>query len=80
MDGNAVPVKGLKSAAYQESSAFDAAGAADNVLGTDSDSASAATVYGVKKYASDAYDAIKALTDSEIETLIQQADTEYENA
>ena len=80
VDGNAVPVKGLKSAAYQESSAFDAAGAADNVLGTDSDSASAATVYGVKKYASDAYNAIKALTDSEIETLIQQADTEYENA
>jgi len=78
VDGTNVNVTGLKSAAYQESTAFDAAGAAADVLGTDSDAASAATVYGVKKYASDAYEAIKALTDAEIEALIAAADTEYE--
>lgn len=53
-DGEAidVAVTGLKSAAYQESSAFDAAGAAEAVLGKNSDSASTATVYGVQKAAS----------------------------
>jgi len=76
VDGTNVNVTGLQSAAYQPSTAFDAAGAADAVLGTDSDSASTATVYGVKKYASDAYEAIKALTDSEIEALIAAADTD----
>lgn len=49
-----VAVTGLKSAAYQESSAFDSAGAASAVLGKTSDAAGAATVYGANKAASNA--------------------------
>jgi hypothetical protein len=44
-------VYGLKSAAYVETSAFDAAGAASEVLGTASDDDSKNTVYGAKAYA-----------------------------
>lgn len=51
VDGIAVPVAGLKSAAYADSSAFDAAGAASAVLGTASDNKDANTVYGAKAYA-----------------------------
>lgn len=51
VDGVAVPVAGLKSAAYLESSAFDAAGAASAVLGKASDNKDANTVYGAKAYA-----------------------------
>lgn len=43
-----VAVKGLGSAAYTSSTAYDAAGAASAVLGTTSDAATAATVYGAK--------------------------------
>lgn len=46
-----VAVKGLGTAAYQASSAFDAAGTASAVLGSSSDAATAATVHGVKKAA-----------------------------
>lgn len=46
-----VAVAGLKSAAYQESSAFDPAGSASAVLGKSSDAAGAATVYGANKAA-----------------------------
>ena len=45
---------GLKSAAYAEASAFDAAGAAAAVLGTASDAATANTVYGAKAAAAKA--------------------------
>lgn len=51
VDGVAVDVAGLKSAAYAESSAFDAAGAASAVLGTAKDDKDANTVYGAKAYA-----------------------------
>ena len=61
VDGTDVPVHGLGSAAYTAATAYDAAGAADAVLGSASDTASTMTVYGVKQYASDAYDAIAAL-------------------
>lgn len=47
-DAYEVAVKGLGSAAYTSSTAYDAAGAASKVLGSTSDNASAATVYGVK--------------------------------
>lgn len=49
-----VAVTGLKSAAYQESSAFDSAGAASAVLGTASDAAGKETVYGANKAAANA--------------------------
>lgn len=49
--GDDVEVKGLGSAAYTESSAYDASGAAADVLGSDADAAGAATVYGANKAA-----------------------------
>lgn len=52
VDGTDVAVHGLDSAAYQPTTAFDAAGAADAVLGTSSDDATQATVYGAKAAAS----------------------------
>ena len=55
VDGADVAVTGLKSAAYAESNAFDAAGTADGVKtaleGTDGDEATAVTIKGAKKYA-----------------------------
>lgn len=53
-NGSEVAVAGLKSAAYQESTAFDSAGSASAVLGTAADDAGAATVYGANKAASNA--------------------------
>lgn len=49
--GDDVAVKGLGSAAYAATSAFDAAGAAAGVLGSDADAAGDATVYGANKAA-----------------------------
>lgn len=43
-----VPVHGLGTAAYTDSTAYDAAGAAAAVVGTSDDTASADTVYGAK--------------------------------
>lgn len=55
VDGSDVAVTGLKSAAYTESTAYDAAGTADGVKttleGTDSDQSDAITIKGAKKYA-----------------------------
>ena len=54
-NGTNVKVHGLGSAAYANTSAFDAAGAADavkaEVVGTEADTATALTIQGVKKYA-----------------------------
>lgn len=49
-----VPVKGLGSAAYANTDAFDAAGSASAVLGTAADGSTANTVHGAKKAAADA--------------------------
>lgn len=46
VNGTNVAVKGLKTAAYSASSAFDAAGAASAVLGSPSDTSASKTVYG----------------------------------
>ncbi len=50
-DTDNIAVTGLGSAAFTESSAYDAAGAAAAVLGASGDADSAATVYGAKAYA-----------------------------
>lgn len=47
-NGTEVAVAGLKSAAYEDASAFDGAGSAAVVLGKTSDAASANTVHGAK--------------------------------
>lgn len=75
VDGTDVAVHGLGSAAYTAATAYDAAGAAADVLGSSTDLASAATVYGVKQYASDVYTAIQALSNAEIDAAIAAANT-----
>ena len=75
VDGTDVSVHGLGSAAFADDTDFDAYGAAADVLGTSSDAASTATVYGVKQYASDAYAAIIPLSNAEIDTAIAAAST-----
>ena len=58
VDGEDVAVTGLKSAAYTESSAYDAAGTAASIKttleGTDSDDKTAVTIKGAKAFATDA--------------------------
>lgn len=65
VNGSNVFVKGLGSAAYTNSSAYDSAGAANtaasSVLGSATDSASANTVYGAKAAAKAAQDDVDAL-------------------
>lgn len=53
-NGTEVEVKGLGSAAYANTNAFDAAGSASDVLGKDTDDSTANTVHGAKKAAADA--------------------------
>lgn len=61
VNGSDVAVKGLGSAAYTASTAYDASGAAAAVLGSSTDSASANTVYGAKAAASAAQSDVDAL-------------------
>lgn len=64
VDGTEVAIPGLKSAAYAESSAFDAAGTADGVktalIGADGDASTATTIAGAKKHADEAAAAAKS--------------------
>ena len=68
VDGAEVAVTGLKSAAYTESTAYDAAGTADGVKtaleGTDNDEATAVTIKGAKKYADEQAAAAKSGAES----------------
>lgn len=69
VDGVDVPVHGLGSAAYTDSTAYDNAGAAAAVLGTEDDDATKNTVYGAKKAADDAMteaEAAAALADAKV--------------
>lgn len=77
-NGTEVAVKGLGSAAYTESSAYDAAGTAAGVqtavIGTSGDASTAITIYGTRKYAAEqataaqtaATSAAKSYTDGQI--------------
>jgi len=73
VDGTDVAVQGLGSAAFSNTTDFDAAGSAGTVLGSSGDTAATMTVYGVKQYASDVYDSIIALTTNEIDAAILAA-------
>ena len=72
VDGSDVNVHGLGSAAYQNTSAFDASGAAatakSEVIGTSGDAASASTIYGAKAYADAATEGIAT---ADIEALFE---------
>lgn len=61
VNGSDVAVKGLGSAAYTNSNAYDASGAAASVLGSSGDAASANTVYGAKAAAQAAQNDVDAL-------------------
>lgn len=54
VDGTSVPVHGLGSAALEDTTAFDAAGSAAAVLGTNQDDKDDITVYGGRAYTDDA--------------------------
>lgn len=59
-NGTEIAITGLKSAAYEEASAFEVAGAAAAVLGSSADDATANTVYGAKAAAAKAQSDIDA--------------------
>lgn len=73
VDGVDVSVHGLGSAAFTSTTDYDVAGSAADVLGTNSDTSNKVSVYGVKAYASEAYAAIQALTNTEIDNAISAA-------
>lgn len=69
-NGTDVKVHGLGSAAYTDADAYDAAGAANGVktelLGTDGDASTKATIHGVKKYAEEKANEAKTHADSAV--------------
>ena len=79
-NGEDVAVHGLKSAAYTESSAYDAAGAASAVqttlTGTAEDPSSANTIYGAKKYAEEKASAAQTAAQGYADSQIGAAKTE----
>ena len=80
VDGTDVAVTGLKSAAYAESSAFDAAGTSDGVktalIGGTDDNDAALSIYGAKAYAKAMVDSAKADLTNDIKTKIESLDAE----
>lgn len=80
VDGADVAVTGLKSAAYAESSAFDAAGTADGVkaalIGGTDDNDAALSIYGAKAYAKAMVDGAKADLTNDIKVKIEGLDVE----
>ena len=78
VDGDDVAVTGLKSAAYTESSAYDAAGTASGVKtaleGTDSDDKTAVTIKGAKAFATDAAATAKSQAIADAKAKIEALD------
>lgn len=83
-NGEDVPVHGLGSAAYTESSAYDAAGAASGVqttlTGTASDASTVNTIYGAKKYADEKAAAAKTAAEGHADGLIAALDSDGQTA
>lgn len=83
-NGEDVPVHGLGSAAYTESSAYDAAGAAAGVqtalLGTASDASTVNTIYGAKKYADEKATAAQTAAEGHADDLIAALDNDGQTA
>ena len=79
-NGVDVPVHGLGSAAYTESSAYDAAGAAAGVqtalLGTAGDASTELTIYGVRKYAEEQAEVAETAAEGYTDNAVQTAKTE----
>lgn len=78
-----IAVTGLGSAAYKESTAFDAAGEAAKVLGESTDAATKDTVYGAKaaaKAAQDTIDAYKTSNDEALAAVKKTADAAQTSA
>lgn len=82
VDGTDVAVKGLGSAAYTASTAYDTAGAAAAVVGASTDASTANTVYGAKAYA----DSLNTAMDTRVDALEEalgdggSVDTQIEEA
>lgn len=83
-NGEDVPVHGLGSAAYTESSAYDAAGAAAGVqttlTGTTSDASTVNTIYGAKKYADEKVAAAQTAAEGHADELIAALDSDGQTA
>ena len=83
-NGEDVPVHGLGSAAYTESNAYDAAGAAAGVqttlTGTASDASTANTIYGAKKYADEKATAAQTAAEGHADDLIAALDSDGQTA
>lgn len=79
-NGTEVAVKGLGSAAYEASTAFDAAGAAAGVqtalLGTAEDASTAITIYGTRKYAEEQAEVAETAAEGYTDNAVQTAKTE----
>lgn len=75
VNGNDISVKGLGSAAYANTNAFDASGTAAAVLGGSSDAAGTTTVYGALASAQQAQDGVNAINQAGYQTQsqVQQA-------
>lgn len=83
-NGEDVPVHGLGSAAYTESSAYDAAGAASGVqtalTGTAADASTVNTIHGAKKYADEKAAAAQTAAEGHADGLITALDSDGQTA
>lgn len=83
-NGEDVPVHGLGSAAYTESSAYDAAGAASGVqttlTGTAADASTVNTIHGAKKYADEKATAAQTAAKGYADELIAALDSDGQTA
>lgn len=80
VDGVNVNVYGIGTAAGHAAEDFDPVGSAAAIIGVEGDTAEQDTLHGVRKWASDAYVSIQALTNTEINSAISEANAEIDFA